>query len=226
MTKLLPIVLFSAALFGCSSQTVPQAHKGRMFDKTGFMAFYAGGRGFESTVLPPGTYYTGIYPEVRMLDCTRRTIKEPLSALAKDSVQFSLDIYISYSANCDDDEAVKKLLSDLAPIGHNNQEALVIDVGDDASDMSTKRAAVEAARSYVTGRGVFGSYGRMEQVDCALVYKSTYDDHIPVFIIWRTRDRDGEEVVHTASDREMSQNSLLALVRRVYPKACGFRSPV
>jgi hypothetical protein len=102
----------------------------------------------------------------------------------------------------------------------------VIDVGDDASDMSTKRAAVEAARSYVTGRGVYGSYGRMEQVDCALVYKSTYDDHIPVFIIWRTRDRDGEEVVHTASDREMSQNSLLALVRRVYPKACGFRSPV
>lgn len=102
----------------------------------------------------------------------------------------------------------------------------IIDIGDDASDVSTKRAAIEAARSYVTGRGVYAGRGPMVQVDCALVYKSTYDEHIPVFIIWRTRDRHHEEEIHTASDREMSKNSLLALVRRVYPKATGFRSPI
>jgi len=126
MNKLIAAVAVCAfATTGCSSQTVPQAHKGRMFDKTGVLAFYAGGRGFEGPVLSPGTYYTGVYPEVRMLDCTRRTIKEPLNALAKDNVQFSMDIYVSYGANCDDDKAVEKLLSDLAPIGKETQEALI-----------------------------------------------------------------------------------------------------
>lgn len=118
---LLPFLLLSLA--GCSSENVPQAHKGRMFDKTGALAFYAGGRGFEGPVLNPGTYYTGVYPEIRMVDCSRRTIKEPLNALAKDSIQFSLDIYVSYSANCDDDGAVKWLLTDLAPLGASAQVA-------------------------------------------------------------------------------------------------------
>lgn len=116
-------LLFPLFLAACSSENVPQAHKGRMFDKTGALAFYAGGRGFEGPILGPGTYYTGVYPEVRMVDCTRRTIKEPLSALAKDSIQFSLDIFVSYSANCDDESAVKWLLSDLAPLGASAQSA-------------------------------------------------------------------------------------------------------
>lgn len=121
--KKLAIAIAALALAGCSSENVPQAHKGRMFDKTGALAFYAGGRGFEGPVLNPGTYYTGIYPEIRMVDCSRRTIKEPLNALAKDSIQFSLDIYVSYSANCDDDTAIKWLLSDLAPLGASAQAA-------------------------------------------------------------------------------------------------------
>ncbi|HYX21806.1 MAG TPA: SPFH domain-containing protein [Thermoanaerobaculia bacterium] len=117
------IVAAAFALAGCSSENVPQAHKGRMFDKTGALAFYSGGRGFEGPVLNPGTYYTGIYPEIRMVDCSRRTIKEPLNALAKDNIQFSLDIYVSYSANCDDDAVIKWLLSDLAPLGASAQVA-------------------------------------------------------------------------------------------------------
>lgn len=100
---------------GCSSQDVPQAHKGRMFDKTGVLAFYSGGKGFQGPVLSPGTYYTGVYPEVRMLDCTTRTIKEPLTSMTKDGVQFAVDIYVSFSANCDDDEAVVELLSKMSP---------------------------------------------------------------------------------------------------------------
>jgi len=105
------------SLTGCSSQDVPPAHKGRMFDKTGGLALWAGGRGFEGPILGPGTYYTGIYPEVRMVECGQRTVKEPLSALTKDGVQFSLDIYISYGAACDVENVVLTLLTKLSPEG-------------------------------------------------------------------------------------------------------------
>lgn len=103
------------SLFGCSSQDVPQAHKGRMFDKTGIAAFYFGGKGFEGPVLNPGTYYTAIYPEVRMVDCSQKTVKESLKSLTKDGVQFSLDVYIRFSAKCDNDQTVIKLLNTLSP---------------------------------------------------------------------------------------------------------------
>lgn len=117
MRKMLNVLgaLALLTLTGCSSQDIPQAHKGRMFDKTGALALYAGGRGFEGPILPPGTYYTGIYPEVRMVDCGQRTIKEPLTALTKDGVQFILDIYVRFSANCEEDKSVEKLLNTLSP---------------------------------------------------------------------------------------------------------------
>lgn len=102
-------------LTSCSSQDVPQAHKGRKFDKTGAAALWSGGHGFEGPILGPGTYYTGLYPEVRMVDCGQRTVKEPLTALTKDGVQFFLDIYVRFSANCDEDKAVEKLLNTLSP---------------------------------------------------------------------------------------------------------------
>ncbi len=111
----LGILAFAALAVGCSSQDVPQAHKGRMFDKTGWLAFYSGGKGFEGPILGPGTYFTSIYPEVRMVDCGQRTIKEPLNAMTKDSVQFNLDIYVRFSANCDNEDAIKGLLSTLSP---------------------------------------------------------------------------------------------------------------
>ena len=113
--SILGILALAACSVGCSSQDIPQAHKGRMFDKTGWLAFYSGGRGFEGPILQPGTYYTGVYPEVRMVDCGQRTIKEPLTALTKDGVQFVLDIYVRFSANCDDDKSVEKLLNILSP---------------------------------------------------------------------------------------------------------------
>lgn len=109
------LAFVSVALIGCNSQDIPQAHKGRMFDKTGALALWSGGKGFEGPVLGPGTYFTGVYPEVRMVDCGQRTIKEPLTALTKDGVQFSLDIYVRFSANCDDEKAVNRLLEKLSP---------------------------------------------------------------------------------------------------------------
>lgn len=115
ITNFIKSILIASSLVACSSQDIPQAHKGRVFDKTGALAFYVGGKGFEGDVLGPGTYYTGIYPEIRMIDCGQRTIKEPLTALTRDGVQFSLDIYVRFSANCDEAAACKQLLATLSP---------------------------------------------------------------------------------------------------------------
>lgn len=114
--------LLSLMSVGCSSQDIPPAHKGRMFDKTGPLALYAGGKGFEGPVLNPGTYFTGLYPEVRMIECGQRTIKEQMNALTKDGVQFSLDIYIAFSAFCDEEKSVIELFNKLSPEGHQKSD--------------------------------------------------------------------------------------------------------
>jgi hypothetical protein len=114
-------VALCALITGCSSQDIPPAHKGRMFDKTGALALWAGGKGFEGPILPPGTYFTGCYPEVRMIDCSTRTFKEPMTSMTKDGVQFALDVYVTASANCDNDKAVEILLGKLAPSGKTDQ---------------------------------------------------------------------------------------------------------
>jgi hypothetical protein len=121
--RLTMLLLTTLLVVGCSSQDIPQAHKGRMFDKTGLLAFYTGGRGFEGPILGPGTVYTGLYPEIRMLDCSTRTIKEPMTSMTKDGVQFAVDVYVSFSANCDDETAVRTLLEKLAPLGRVAVEA-------------------------------------------------------------------------------------------------------
>jgi hypothetical protein len=102
------------AASACASQDIPQAYRGRMFDRTGLLALYAGGHGFEGPVLGPGTYFTGIYDEIRMVDCSMVTMREPLAALTKDGVQFGLDIYVRFSADCSD-SSVDALLHTLTP---------------------------------------------------------------------------------------------------------------
>ncbi len=109
--KLLPLAL---TLIGCASQDIPQAFRGRMFHRTGPFAFYGGGNGFDGPVLDPGTYYTGSYDELHMVQCTVFTLREPLNALTKDGVQFRVDVYIRYSANCSDPSVVK-ILKNMAP---------------------------------------------------------------------------------------------------------------
>ncbi len=108
---LLPCAL---TLIGCASQDIPQAYRGRMFHRTGAFAFYGGGNGFDGPVLNPGTYYTGSYDELHMVQCTVVTVREPLNALTKDGVQFRVDVYIRYSANCTDPSVVK-ILQNMAP---------------------------------------------------------------------------------------------------------------
>lgn len=108
------VALMATTLLGCTSQDVPQAHKGRMFDRTGVLALWSGGDGFIGPVLNPGTYWTGIYDEVRMIDCSQTTISEPLESLTKDGVQFRLDVYITFSADCTD-AIVPEMLETLTP---------------------------------------------------------------------------------------------------------------
>jgi regulator of protease activity HflC (stomatin/prohibitin superfamily) len=99
---------------GCASSDILQAHKGRMFDRTGPLALYMGGKGFSGPVLGPGTYFTGTYNEIYMVDCSAMTVREPLTALTKDGVQFGLDIYVRFSADCSD-QTVEHLLATAIP---------------------------------------------------------------------------------------------------------------
>lgn len=108
------LALLCLVFTGCS-QEIPAAHKGRMFEKTGFFALYSGAKGFSGPVLGPGTHVTGMYNELRVVECAQTTVKEAMTALTKDGVQFGLDLYIRYSANCDEGAAVEALLVRLVP---------------------------------------------------------------------------------------------------------------
>jgi regulator of protease activity HflC (stomatin/prohibitin superfamily) len=108
-------MLFFTSLLACNSEDIPQAHKGRMFDRTGMLALFTGGKGLTGPVLGPGTYFTGIYDELRMVDCGVATVKEPMTALTRDGVQFGLDIYVRYSADCGSEQAMIMILDTVAP---------------------------------------------------------------------------------------------------------------
>jgi regulator of protease activity HflC (stomatin/prohibitin superfamily) len=111
---LLATVMLGALAVGCASQDVPQAYKGRMFVRTGPLAFFTGKVGFSGPVLGPGSYFTGTYNQVRTVDCSMVTKREALTALTKDGVQFGLDIYVRFAADCSD-YSVAILLTMLTP---------------------------------------------------------------------------------------------------------------
>jgi regulator of protease activity HflC (stomatin/prohibitin superfamily) len=105
---------FLGLLSGCASEDIHQAFRGRMFGRTGALAFYGGKTGFYGPVLGPGTYFTGTYNEIHTVDCSMVTMREPLTALTKDGVQFGLNIYVRFSADCSD-PGVQLLLANLTP---------------------------------------------------------------------------------------------------------------
>ncbi|MGO8995306.1 MAG: SPFH domain-containing protein [Polyangiaceae bacterium] len=114
MNTTLIILAVTASLLGvgCASEDIPQAYRGRMFGRTGALAFYAGKTGFYGPVLGPGTYFTGTYNELHKVECSMLTIREPLTALTKDGVQFGLNIYVRFSADCTD-AGVQTLLTSM-----------------------------------------------------------------------------------------------------------------
>lgn len=159
---------------GCSSENIPPAHKGRLFEKTGVLAFYSGGTGFSGAILNPGTQYTGIYNDVRMLDCSTRTFKEPMTSMTKDGVQFALDVYITCSANCDSDDAVKVLLDKLAPIGENTQSTAAQTGAGNASPDERDPIETDPDRD-VSSRQVYNTYVRPALGEAVRQAVASYD---------------------------------------------------
>jgi len=158
---------------GCGSQDIPPAHKGRLFNKTGAAAFYSGGNGFEGPILNPGTQYTGMYNEVRTIDCSTRTFKEPMTSMTKDGVQFALDVYITCSANCESDKAVETLLSKLAPVGATAAAAPGPGAGNATPD---EKDPVETdPDKAVTSRQVYNTYIRPALGEAVRQAVASYD---------------------------------------------------
>jgi regulator of protease activity HflC (stomatin/prohibitin superfamily) len=118
LVPLLAAATLATLSSACASQDIPQAYKGRMFDRTGPLALFLGGKGFRGPVLGPGSYFTGTYNEIRTVDCSMVTKREALTALTKDGVQFGLDIYVRFAADCGD-RSVEGLLATLTPDQNN-----------------------------------------------------------------------------------------------------------
>ena len=115
--------LLAVCAVGCASMDIPQAYRGRMFDKTGPLAFYSGKTGFTGRVLGPGTYFTATYNEVHKVECSTVTVREPLTALTKDGVQFGLNVYVRFAPDCSD-QGVNSLLTSLPVDSENNISAM------------------------------------------------------------------------------------------------------
>ncbi len=92
------------------------------FERTGLFKLYIGGRGLSGDVLSPGSYYAGGYTDIIMVDCSMVTVREPLTALTKDGVQFGLDIYVRFAVECSD-QSVRAVMTTVTP-----DEAQVISV--------------------------------------------------------------------------------------------------
>lgn len=106
-------MLWLALLPGCIRfEDVPQAHRGRYFDKASLVC--PGGNGLVGETLAAGTYNVGWCDELRLVDCSVTATRESMTALTKDGVQFGLDIYLTYSANCDDEAAMESLFTNVA----------------------------------------------------------------------------------------------------------------
>jgi regulator of protease activity HflC (stomatin/prohibitin superfamily) len=85
-----------------------------MFDRTGPLALWTGGNGLTGPILGPGTYYTGLYDMLRIVDCSESVEHEELQSLTRDGVQFGLEAEITYSIDCSDD-SVRDVLTTLRP---------------------------------------------------------------------------------------------------------------
>lgn len=148
--KISYVLSFLAALMiGCGSDEIPQAHKGRMFDRTGALALWSGGDGFTGPILGPGTHYTGIYDELRTVDCSQSTVKETLSSLTKDGVQFNLDVYIQYSADCSD-KTIEHILTTMSPKANAEGKVGNVITSQQIYDTFVRPALGEAVRQTVS----------------------------------------------------------------------------
>jgi SPFH domain / Band 7 family len=108
------VLCCAVLLGGCATYDIQQAHKGRLFGRTGFWTFYAGKTGFKGPVLGPGSYYAGVYDDYRTVDCSITSLQTPLDTLTRDGVHFGFTVVLRFSADCSD-RAIERLLATLTP---------------------------------------------------------------------------------------------------------------
>lgn len=93
----------------------------------------------------------------------------------------------------------------------------VVDIGEDAFDLPTKREAIAAARKLVKTGGVQRG-GRDEKAAAALVYRSGPEDREDVFIIWR--DEAGQ--IHESEEpEEIALQAMETRIRDDSPTCCA-----
>src|SRR5690606_11822055 len=99
---------------GCATQDIPQAHRGRLFSRTGALARYMGSKGLTGPALDPGTHFLGVYDELRIVACATSTVRESLDTLTRVGVHFGFDLVVRFSADRSN-EGVAHLLASLRP---------------------------------------------------------------------------------------------------------------
>lgn len=104
----------SVGLLGCATQDIPQAHRGRVFGRTGIWALYQGDVGFNGPVMDPGTRFVGAYDEIRLVDCSMKTQVENFDTMTRDGVHFAFAMSVRFNADCSD-ESVATMLTRLPP---------------------------------------------------------------------------------------------------------------
>ena len=111
MKTILIILMLMLATQGCNYEDVPPTHRGRVYEK-GIMAE---SRGFIGEVLAPGTRDIGINNELYLLQCTEMTVREPFPAPSKNGVTFTADVYVRFSVNCAEKQAVIWVFDNVTP---------------------------------------------------------------------------------------------------------------
>lgn len=109
--KKLALALLAIFAVGCGTEDVPPGHKAFMFDRTGGLALYTGGEGLlTDDVLGSGTHYTGLYDEVIGVNCQDDHMKEALPVLTKSDMKVTVDLRVTYSADCTSKDNIELIL--------------------------------------------------------------------------------------------------------------------
>lgn len=131
LRKLLPLLVCLGFLAGCNIQDIPPAHKAWVFEESAL----GSSKGFAGPILNPGSQDIGVNNSYRMIQCSESTVREDYTSPAKDGVEFGIDIYTRYAANCNEDDAIKWILQNVQP---NPKQVQDVATSDKKTDDSKK----------------------------------------------------------------------------------------
>ncbi len=112
------LICLSLLVAGCASQDIPQAHRGKLFARSGLFSAYRGGHGLTGPVLGPSTQFLGLYDELRLVDCSMTNVSQELDTLTHDGVHFGFHLDVRFSADCSD-QGVDRILSSVRGNEHD-----------------------------------------------------------------------------------------------------------